>query len=253
MRQWAKGKFSVAGMWVGLGLGLASCADVNADTLEKGAQPPPALWQVVRMNERVAATQYQSVDMDGVDAIEATANDSMALLVHPLAIDLQRTPILCWRWRIDAPLKNADLNTVAGDDYAARVYIAFRLPAQAMDYVTRTKLGVERQIYGDRIPDAALNYVWDNRHPIGTKKRNAYTDRVQMIVAQTGSALARSWVMERHDVLADVTEAFGSEQASATMMAIAADTDNTHESARSWFAELHFVARDAECHFLPKH
>lgn len=253
IKQCLNEKFTVISLFMAFAFGITGVAQASLDAIEKSEQLPSALWQVVRMNESVAATQYRSVDWDGVDAIEAVAKDSMALLVHPLAIDLQSTPILCWRWRIDAPLKNADLATKEGDDFAARVTISFRLPSAAMDYLTRTKLGVERQIYGDRIPDAALNYVWDNRYPIGTKRRNARTDRVQMIVAETGAAHAKSWVVERHDVLADVTEAFGSDQARADMMAVVTDTDDTHESARAGFAELHFVARDAQCHFEPRH
>jgi hypothetical protein len=211
--------------------------------------PPPAPWQLVRFNDQVPATQYRVIDWDGVAAVEAVANASMALLARPITVDLARTPILCWRWRIDAPLKSADMATKQGDDYAARVYLSFTLPSEAMGFGTRAKLKLARTMYGDQVPDAALNYVWDNRYPIGTQQPNAYTDRTRMIVLRSGPLQAGAWVAERRDVLADALSAFGSEQIRATQLAVAADTDNTGERARSGFADMHFVARDQACSF----
>ena len=64
----------------------------------------PSPWRVVRLDERVPPTVYRGTVIGGVPAIEARANESMALLARPLFVDLQSTPILCWRWRIDAPV-----------------------------------------------------------------------------------------------------------------------------------------------------
>jgi hypothetical protein len=211
----------------------------------------PAPWQVIRFDQRVPATQYRVILWDGVAAVEAVANASMALLARSLSVDLARTPILCWRWRIDAPLNNADMATKAGDDYAARVYLAFKLPAEAMNFSTRAKLALARSIYGAHVPDAALNYVWDNRYRVGTERANAYTDRTRMIVLRSGPSQAGAWVNERRDVLADAIAAFDTDQVRATQLAIAADTDNTGERAHSGFADLHFIMRDQRCYFPP--
>lgn len=210
---------------------------------------PAAPWQVVRFDERMPATQYRVMAWDGVNAVEAVAKASMALLQRPLSGDLRGTPVLCWRWRVDAVLKNADMATRQGDDYAARVYVGFRLPADAMNFTTRAKLMMGRSRYGDQLPDAALSYVWDNRYPVGTERPNAYTDRAHMVVLQSGAQQAGRWIVERRDVLLDVGKAFGSDQATPTLLAIATDTDNTGESARAGFADLHFVARNAPCAF----
>ncbi len=210
---------------------------------------PPEPWQVVRLDKRIPATQYRVMAWDGVNAVEAVAKASMALLQRPLTDDLRDTPVLCWRWRVDGVLKNADMATRQGDDYAARVYVGFRLPADAMDFATRTKLMVGRARYGDQLPDAALSYVWDNRYPVGTERANAYTDRAHMVVVQSGAQQSGRWMVERRDVLLDVAKAFGSDKATPSLLAIATDTDNTGESARAGFADLHFVARNAACAF----
>lgn len=210
---------------------------------------PPQPWRVVQLNSRVAPTHYQTVLWDGVAAVEARADASMALLARPLDVDLSTTPVLCWRWRVQRVLHGADLNTRQGDDYAARVYVAFSVASETMSLATRSKLALGRALYGEQVPDAALNYVWDNRTPIGTRRANAYTERTQMIVQRSGAELAGQWVTERVNVLADAVRTFGTERLRAVLLAVAADTDNTGEQAHSGFADLHLVAAQAPCEF----
>ena len=73
---------------------------------------PPSPWKVERLDERVPPTRYGLRVWDGVAAVEAKASKSMALFGRPLEIDLQKTPFLCWQWRIDAPVASdcASLN-----------------------------------------------------------------------------------------------------------------------------------------------
>jgi hypothetical protein len=209
--------------------------------------PPPAPWRVVRIDPKVAPTRYRASKIDGVVAIEATAASSMALLARPLSINLAATPILCWRWWVDAPVERADLRSKRGDDYAARVYVAFDIPDGELSGGTKLKLRLARGLFGKSVPDAALNYVWDNRHPVGTRASSAYTDRAQLIVAETGSGRAGRWVTEQADVQADFARAFGGVSGKATQIAIASDTDNTKSQARAAFADLHFIARGQKC------
>lgn len=213
---------------------------------------PSTLWRSIQLNQNIPTTRYRIQHWDGVLAIEAKADQSMSLFARPLDIDLKKTPILCWRWRIDAPLIHADMKTKEGDDYAARIYIAFTLPPELMSMGTRLKLKFARSMYGDFVPDAALNYVWDNLHPIGTEQANAYTDRTRMIVVQTGKDKAGRWINERRDVLSDAIAAFGSDNIRTSLFAVATDTDNTGEQAHAGFAEIHFLPREQACLFSPK-
>ena len=152
---------------------------------------PPAPWRMIQFDKKIPATRYRIMSWDGVIAIEAKANASMALLARPLLASLIDTPILCWRWRVDAPLKTSDMATKSGDDYAARVYLAFSLPSEKISFITKAKLKLARALYGSHVPDAALNYVWDNRYPVGTRVPNAYTEQTQMIVLRTGKKTCR--------------------------------------------------------------
>lgn len=227
---------------------LAQASDeVRLDHLTQESVDVPPPWQVVQLNKKVPPTRYRITRWDDVLAIEATAERSMALLARPVEVDLNRTPVLCWRWRVDAPLAKADMATKGGDDYAARVYVSFAMPESALNFATRIKLKLARSIYGDAVPDAAINYVWDNLYPVGTRKPNAYTDRIHMVVAESGAANAGKWVVARHDVQKDMVTEFGSEQARLIQISVASDTDNTGERAHAGFADFQFVKKDAMC------
>jgi len=206
-----------------------------------------APWKIERIDPRIAPTEYAIRIWDGVTAIEARADKSMAILGRPLEVDLQATPILCWKWRVDAPIAGADMTKKSGDDYAARVYLNFDLPPDQLDFATRTKLALGRTLYGDHLPAAAINYIWDNRHPVGTWKNNVYTDRARMLVLRSGGDDTGRWITERRDVRQDFRTAFGELSGHLQSLALASDADNTGETAHAGFADFRFVANTSDC------
>ncbi len=212
-----------------------------------GSGALPAPWRVVQIDKKTRPTTYRRASVAGVAAVEARANDSMALFARPLSVDLSVAPILCWRWLVDAPVARGDMTKKSGDDYAARLYVAFDMPDSAMSAGTRLKLGIARRLFGGNVPDAALNYVWDNRGPVGTRRKSAYTDRAELIVAETGTMRAGTWVTERFDIAVDFAAAFGNRRGTPIQIAVASDTDNTGSIARAAFADLHFVTRRQSC------
>jgi hypothetical protein len=204
-------------------------------------------WQNVSLNKKIPTTTYQPRYWDGLPAIEASAVASMSLFTRTVTVDLKKTPVLCWYWRVNATLKNADMKRKSGDDYAARVYAGFTLPNESISMIERTKLNLARRVYGALVPDTALNYVWDNRYPVGMRQANVYTARTQMIVLQSGNTYQKKWLQERRNLSDDFFTAFGSSVARLSMLALATDTDNTGESALAGFANFHLVAIDQPC------
>lgn len=209
-----------------------------------------APWQEVRLNAEIKPNRFAARNWDGVPALEVRSAASMSLLARPVTVDLARTPVLCWRWRVDAPLQAADMGRKSGDDYAARLYVSLALPEADKSLALRAKLRIARSIWGPSVPDAAINYVWDNRHPIGTERPNAYTDRTTMVVLRSGAADAGGWVQERRHLGRDIARLYGP-SAMPVQIAVTADTDNTGESARAGFADLHWVAQSADCATRP--
>ena len=209
---------------------------------------PPAPWRPVKLSSE-RPTTYRVAFVAGKPAVEAIVDDSMSLLVRPLKIDLARTPVLCWRWYVDGPVQKADMTRKSGDDYAARVYVAFDVLDSALSSSTKLKLRMARSLFGTAIPDAAVVYVWDNRHAIGTARKSSYTDRSQLIVAESGAKRARAWVTERADIASDFAKAFPKQPGYPVQLAVAADGDNTNSKGRAAFADIHFVGRGEPCAF----
>ena len=203
----------------------------------------PAGWLPFNPSPKAKPTRYALV-RDGNDmVVRADADDSMSGLIHPLRINPAVTPLIQWRWRIERPLKSADITTKAGDDYAARLYVFFDYDIARLPFVARTKLKLARALYGMEAPAAALNYVWDNRQPVGAIQANTYTDRVRMIVVESGADKAGLWVTETRDLAADFRAAFGEEAPLVSGIAIATDTDNTGERVTAWYGDIRFLKR----------
>ena len=148
---------------------------------------------------------------------------------------------LAWRWKVDRVVGAADLARKQGDDYAARVFVTFDLPLDALPFLARTRIRLARLIFGAELPTAALCYVWDNRHARGTTAWNAYSDLVRMIVLQSGDERAGQWIAESRDVAADFAAAFGHRTTrvpDVTGVALSADTDQTGETVTAWFGDV---------------
>ncbi len=206
-------------------------------------------WRSVKIDEKVPATKFTAKRIQGVPAIEAYARMSMALFTRPVMVNLVKTPVLCWRWRVDDVVRTANIAKKSGDDQAARIYIGLDLPNSSISLGTRAKLALARSRGGNTIPDGAINYVWDNRFPVGTARNNAYTKQAKIIVAQTGSAQAGTWVNERRNLAADIRSQFKTSKAKVTSIAISSDTDNSGETVTAAFADIHLVPAGARCQY----
>lgn len=233
--------------WAEPGREPAQVVEIGAFSREQPSDDLPRGWELFRPSDRFPPTRYRLERSGSTTVVRAEAKGSMAGLIRRLRIDPARTPYLCWRWRIAAPLQAADLRTKTGDDYAARLYVLFDYDAGRLSVGDRLQLAVARGLYGPDVPAAALNYVWDNRHPIGTVAPNAYTDRTRMWVLRSGAHEAGRWVTEMRNVAADFRAAFREDAPVITGIIIASDTDNTGEKATAWFGEIRIAARAALC------
>ena len=224
-----------------------AAASANAAEIPAFSQMQPGAtitgWTVLKPAPKAPDTIYTlERDSDHV-VLKADADRSMSGLVFATRVDINKTPLLRWRWKITAPIQHADMTKKSGDDFAARIYVMFDYPREKLSFSTRAKLKLGEAIYGQKIPTAALNYVWDNRQPIGTIQPNPYTDRARMVVVESGSGKAGQWVTETRDLAADFKAAFGEDAPDVVAVALATDTDNTGEHAISYFGDMQFLPR----------
>ena len=202
--------------------------------------PPP--WTVNILPNVERPTQFDFVhDESQATVLRAVSESAAATLTHKLHVDTAMSPWLAWRWKVSHVLDTADLGEKERDDYAARIYVLFDYPVEKLPLAERVKINLGRSLYGQELPAAALCYVWDNRHLVGVSAWSAYTDRVRMIVVESGPQHAGTWRLEQRDLAADFRAAFGEEAPPVVGIALAADTDNTGEKVTAWFGDIGFL------------
>ena len=67
-------------------------------------------------------TRYTPVQVDGRRAVIAVS-ESSASAYRELTVDLHKTPVMRWSWRVDDTYGELDGASKAGDDSPARVYV----------------------------------------------------------------------------------------------------------------------------------
>lgn len=216
---------------------------VRFSTLAPGASLPPA-WRPLLL-PKVPPPSFTLVQEADATALRIRAVAAAGSVAHALDHSPADRPMLAWRWKVDRVIAKANLAEKSGDDFAARVYVFFDVPVSSLPLAARIKVTLGRAIWGDHLPTAALCYVWDNRHPIGTTLWNPYTDRVRTIVLRSGSP--GEWQGERRDLEADFRAAFGSQWSGPTPkvtgVALGSDTDQTGESVTAWFGDVTLLPR----------
>jgi len=169
----------------------------------------------------VGETRYSLKNENGWTVLRADSSASASGLYREVSVELGKTPILNWTWKVGNIVADANERTRAGDDYAARVYVVFS--GGLMFWRTR-----------------AINYVWSGKQPVGSSWPNAFTGNARMIAIESGSDRVGQWVSERRDVRADYRRLFGDEPGRIDAVAIMTDTDNTGTTATAWYGDIWF-------------
>jgi hypothetical protein len=206
-------------------------------------QEHPSGWRPLRFDKIPAQTRYTVVHDGGGPVLRAESHASASGMIHPLDLDPRVYRVIEWRWKVENLLEKADARRKEGDDYPARVYVAFRYDPTAASFWERTIYGAAKLLYGDYPPKVVINYVWDNRLPAGTTLDNAYTDRAKMVVVESGPANVGRWVSVERDLYEDYRRLVGGEPWRLAGVAVMTDTDNTGERAVAYYGEIVLRAR----------
>jgi len=218
----------------------------TAATVEAGrfsaAAPGAALpegWKPLAFARVPKHTVYDLVRDGDTTVVRARSEAAASGLAREMRIDPRQYPVVRWRWKVENLLKRSDIRSKRGDDYPARLYIAFEYEPGKVSAGRAAKYRLGRLLFGD-IPIAALNYVWDASAPEGTVVDNAYTDFAKMIVVRSGPQAVGTWVEERRNLYEDYKRAFGGEPPMIKGVAIMTDTDDTGEAAGAYYGDIAF-------------
>jgi Protein of unknown function (DUF3047) len=203
---------------------------------------PSAGWEPLIFPKIAKHTDYVFVKDGDTVVVKAISAAAASGLTHRVQIDLRKYPFIKWRWKVSNVIEKSDVARKDGDDYAARLYVTFAYEPDKVGFVRKLKYKAGRALFGQDIPIAAINYIWESKSPINTIVDNAYTDFVKMIVIESGSDKVGRWVDEERNLYEDYKKAFGSEPPMVSGVAIMTDTDNTGESVIAYYGDISFQA-----------
>ena len=202
----------------------------------------PGGWQVWTLARFKKPTSYDLIHKDGATVVEARADNSASGMLHPLDnLDPRMFRELAWRWKIEDLIKNQDNTKSATEDSPVRLVIRFDGDKSKLDFGERLFAGQVKAVTGQELPYATLMYIWGRGSPRETVISSRFTERIKMIVADSGPDNAGTWQSVRRDVYEDFKRAYGEEPGPITGIGIMTDTDNTGEKVRAWYGDIRLL------------
>ncbi|KPP96723.1 DUF3047 domain-containing protein [Marinobacter sp. HL-58] len=198
-------------------------------------------WEPLEFPKIDRHSRYQLVDDNGEQVVEATTENSASGLIARVSVEPGDSLILRWRWKVSNVYDQGNARKKEGDDYPARIYVAFEFEPEQAGFFERAKRKTVAVVFGEELPGNALNYIWANRLPVDEIVANPFTDNTMMIAVNSGADSAGEWVTVERDIVADYREAFGRNPPRLAGVAIMSDSDNTGESARAWYGDIELI------------
>ncbi|MFC1814822.1 DUF3047 domain-containing protein [Thermodesulfobacteriota bacterium] len=211
----------------------------NFSSAAEGTVYPPG-WELLTFKKIPQHTHYTLVKDGNVVVVKATSRASSSGLIRKIKINPQEYPIIQWRWKVSNIYEKGNVTQKQGDDYPARLYITFAYNPTDLSFFEKAKYEAARLLYGEYSPVGAITYIWESKSPKGTIVPNPYTDRVRMIIVESGDNRLNQWIQEERNIYEDFKRAFEKEPSLISGVAIMTDSDNTGESATAYYGDIVF-------------
>lgn len=154
--------------------------------------------------------------------IRASSRASASGLFYEQRIDLDATPWLSWRWRVEQFPTVTSERAKSGDDFAVRVYVVVR------DGWTR-------------LSSKAISYVWAQQAEVGQSWENPFAGDKAMMLTLRNRQHGDGWISEKRNIKADLRRLFGKDFRYIDAVAIMSDADNSNSSAIGYYTGLVFT------------
>lgn len=230
---------SAALLWIALLCGAAPADLVVGGFSDAGGRLPDG-WEPLEFARIARHTRYE-LERDGTDWVLHARSDAAASgLIRRIAIDLEQYPILSWRWKVARVLERGDATRKDGEDFPARVYVTFAYRPDLVPFWKRMQYLAARARFGE-LPIGSLVYVWGSRADQSGIFASPYAGSfVKLIPVESGAAHVGEWRGATRNVREDYRLAFGEEPPPVEGVALMTDTDDTGESAESWYGDIVF-------------
>lgn len=201
-------------------------------------------WEPLAFPNIDRHSSYSLVTEDGQTIVRADTAGGASGLIARQRIEPAATPVIQWRWKVTNVFEKGDAREKSGDDYPARIYVAFAFEPDQASFFERAKRAAAGVFYDAEIPGTALNYIWANTLKEGQMVANPYSRETQMVAVTSGREQVGEWVSVERNIVADYQAAFGRKPPAIIGIGIMSDSDNTGESATAWYGDIVLKAGD---------
>jgi Protein of unknown function (DUF3047) len=189
-----------------------------------GRQGIPPGWRSYETPGGHPRYDFTVVEDAGRRALRMRSESEHSPIAHELRVDLARTPILTWCWKVVSFPAGADLRQRATSDATGHVFVIWpRFPE-----MLRSRL---------------IGYVWEPQAPADAIFTSKKTGTVTYVVLRSGREGVGAWVEERRDVAADYRKIYGGDPPDPPALALSIDTNDTRARAESLFGAIAFQGR----------
>ena len=223
------------------GLTLLAAAALCASTRSASGPPGPPGPSTVWVETFASAASFRAdwtvkkwrgaVDLlfgtwEGLPTLNLVSRSSSWAFLRRVEVDLSKTPVLAWSWRVDAYPPSGDGRRAESDDEPAQVYLFF--PGKGL---------------AGKLQPRILGYTWETVPEAGTFYHSPKNDETRVFVLRNRRDGQGVWASEARDVAGDFQKAFGEPAPAPLAVCFQIDSDDTASSARSAFAALRFTSR----------
>lgn len=171
---------------------LAAGAVLGEPAWREEFRVKPDGWEV-RTVPGTTVTEFTAdpTGADGAGVLRMEADNASATFATQLeTVDLERTPILRWRWRVLEFPRGADGRVDARDDQAIGIYVS----------------------HGGLLGQRSIAYRWETDTPVGSEGRASYAAGVVTVhwfALRNRADGTGEWRIEERNVAADFRRIFG--------------------------------------------
>lgn len=183
-------------------------------------------------------TEYRPVEMDGQVVLGADAPEGGSGLFRKIHIDLRRHPVMEFRWRV--PRSAGSASGASRLSPPVRVSVAVDGDPARLEVEDRVKLRLAKALTVHGLPYASLLYVWLNSGEVESVVHSPHTDRVRMIVVESGEAHLDQWISIRRNVLEDYRRAFGEEPGHIVAIGLMTDVGDDGSRRSAFYGDITF-------------
>jgi hypothetical protein len=192
-------------------------------SMEREKEGVPPGW---KLSTREGTADLAVVKDGGGRALRLRSHSASFAIQKEVDIDVKRTPLVMWEWKVTELPRRGDLRKSSTDDQAAQLFVMF-----SPDFL-RTDV---------------IAYVWDSTAPAGTVAQSLSLPlypslRIKAVVVRSGKRERGKWITETRNVVEDYKNLFGGDPDKVTGIRFQINSQHTKSSAESYWRLVTFQA-----------